>query len=193
MPARCFIAVDLPDRAKRALAAAREALLDADPGWTDQKWVDRGLLHVTVAFLGSVPDPILDATIRELAAVASGFSEFELRLTGARAVPGLRRATMVWAEAEADGELGALRDELLRAAGCDPDPRPFRPHVTLVRARRAHRIDGDAIAAAGSILSASGKGPDGSMSVPSLTLYASTLGACGPSYEVLADLELAGS
>lgn len=192
MPARCFIAVDLPGRARAALSAARGALLDVDPRWAEQKWVDPALLHVTVAFLGAVPDPQLESTVGDLAAVAARFPAFELRLSGARAVPGTRRASMVWAETETDAELGPLRDELLCAAGCEPDPRAFRPHITLVRARRPHRIDGSAVAAAGSIVSAAGKGPDGWMSVPSLTLYASTLGPGGPSYERIADLRLGG-
>lgn len=193
MPGRCFIAVDLPESARAALGAAQTFLQDAAPDWRGEKWVGEDLLHVTLAFLGAVADPALEATLAALGPAAATSGPFDVRLTGVRAIPNTRRASMLWATADTTCDLGPLRDALLDAAGCSSDDRPFRSHVTLVRARRPKRIDAAAIAASSEILSAYGKGPDGSVSVRSLTVYASTLGPGGPAYEPLALLPLRSS
>lgn len=190
MPGRCFIAVDLPEVGRERLATAQDLLREAAPAWRHEKWVDPRLLHVTMAFLGAVPDAALHDTLLALEAASSAAQPFTLRFTGARAVRSTGHATMLWATAEASFDLTQLRDALLRAARCPADERAFRPHITLARARRPRRIQPSAVGAAGEMLSDAGKGPDGTMSVRSLTVYASTLGPSGPVYESLGTLPL---
>lgn len=191
MPGRCFVAVDLPERAISALLSTRDVLVSEAPTWADEKWVGPANLHVTLAFLGPVADPSLEATLRAIAPVGAQQGPFRMRLDGIRAVPNARRATMVWATVDCDADLSPLRDGILRAAACPADTRPFRPHITLVRARRPHRIEPSAIASAARPLSDAGKEPDGWMSVRTLTVYSSTLGPTGPTYRRLAELPLA--
>jgi 2'-5' RNA ligase len=100
---------------------------------------------------------------------------------------------MVWALLDGDvTDATVLRDDVLTAADRPADPRPFRPHVTLVRSRRPRRVHHDALARIAQELAESGKTVDGTVSVPSLTLLESTLGASGPSYRTLAVVPLTG-
>lgn len=194
MPARCFLAITLPEPAIGALVGARAALLDESPGWAGEKWVRPELLHVTVAFFGSVPDEELDGLLDRLRTIAAAAAPFTLHLTGARAVPSQRRASMVWALLEGDVKaVSDLRDEALAVAGCAADHRRFSPHVTLVRTRRTRRLHHTALQPASDVLSAAGKTPVGTVSVPSLTVFSSTYDGVGPSYRVLARIALAAA
>jgi 2'-5' RNA ligase len=63
---------------------------------------------------------------------------FSLTVEGAGAFGG-REPRVLWAGVSAGPELDALyrgHERAARAAGLEPDPRDFRPHVTLARLRR---------------------------------------------------------
>jgi len=174
----------LPDPVLATLGSARETFLAGAPAWTQEKWVARPLLHVTLAFLGVLDDGALEAGVPRMRKTATLLPPFELRLAGVAAVPSPRRATMLWATLSDPGDaLTGLRDELLAAfpsAGIPPDTRPLRPHVTLVRARSPRRVDPDALADAAALARAAGKEPDGGVSVRSVTLFSSTLRPASP-------------
>lgn len=192
MPARCFLAFDLPDEAIRRLADARRAFLEASGGWEQEKWVAPGLLHVTLKFIGPLEDASVDEAVLALLEACAPLPPAALELTGLRAVPSPRRANMLWATMrDVDGSVGRVAgvvDALLAARfGVPVSERAFAPHVTLARARRPRRAGEDAIGAANSRL-APVQDRVGPMSVPSLTLYSSTLGREGPTYAALADI-----
>lgn len=193
MPGRCFVAIDLPEPVVTSLTRASTAFLESSPQWAGEKWVAPELLHVTVAFFGTVPDPALPALIDGLARSCARHEPFGLRLSGGRAVPSRHHATMVWALLDGDVEAAAsLQADIVEAAGCDADSRPYRPHITLVRSRRPRRVHGVVIDDLSKRLEAAGKGTDGCVSVRSVTVLASTLGATGPTYRALATIPLAG-
>ena len=194
MPSRCFLALTLPDRVVRTLGAARDTFLASAPDWAGEKWVTSTLLHVTLAFLGPLDEDDLDAGVLHMRGAAALVPAFDLRLDKVIALPSLGRATMLWATLQDPaGALNGLRDDLLAAfpsaeRGSD---RPLRPHVTLVRSRTPRHVDGGTLAATSLLVSPSGKGPDGIVSVRSVTLFSSTLRPAGPEYREMAVAELA--
>jgi 2'-5' RNA ligase len=108
-------------------------------------------------------------------------------------MPSASRAGMVWATLDDPGSRAAgLAATVAYAAGLPSEAHPFRPHVTLIRARRPRRIAPVALASATCALSETGKEVDRTVSVRSATVYSSTLGASGPSYAPLATLQLGG-
>jgi 2'-5' RNA ligase len=109
--------------------------------------------HVTLAFLGEVPDPMVDE-----ARLAVDRAVERWRDTGTHEVPNVRiagggtfgrdRFTTLWAGLRGDvdalaGVSDALRREL-RAARLPSDNKKFRPHVTI--ARPGDRITADELA-----------------------------------------------
>ena len=61
---RAFLAIALPIAVRSTLAACREAFVAADPEWRGEKWVAEANLHVTLRFLGSVPEPAVPLIAR---------------------------------------------------------------------------------------------------------------------------------
>lgn len=204
MPARCFLAIGLTPAVRGALRGARAAFVDEAPDWAGEKWVAPELLHATLKFIGPLPDAAVDEALEALSAAAvcasrandpaSAAPGVRLRLDSVRAVPSSRRTGMLWATFTDPGG-GAARlhravdDALSMSFGVAADERPFSPHATLLRTRRPRRAPDAALAAARSRLD-SVPDRDRSMSVPSFTLLASTLGPGGPTYDVVGEVPL---
>jgi 2'-5' RNA ligase len=191
VPDRVFVAIDPSPRTRRLLADARDAFVRADPGWADEKPVAEHLMHLTLAFIGPVPEPALPALLARLAETAAVSAPFSLRLSALRAVPGARDAAMVWACFEGDCETAAdLSDALRRAAALPPDRHRFAAHLTLLRSRKSRRVSREALDAADRALSEPGRASDRFVSARSITVYASTLHGDGPTYERIAGFPL---
>jgi 2'-5' RNA ligase len=129
---RLFFAL-WPDRAVRERLEALAANLG--PGWRPVLPAD---LHLTVLFLGQVPDGLvapLCAAVDRL-----GLSAFEQALTQVESWAG---GTLYCCAGPAVAALETLHDELAAIAvraGLQVEKRAYRPHVTLARAvRRAPR------------------------------------------------------
>ena len=125
---RLFFAL-WPDVAERAaLAAATRAALHAAGG----RVVPRENLHVTLAFLGSVPED----RVAGLRAAALGVRVAPFVLVLERLAHFARArvlAAMPAGEPTALRALTAQLRERLAAAGFPTDPGPFRAHLTLAR------------------------------------------------------------
>ena len=125
---RLFVALDLPEAAQRALASLREGAFDV-------RWTPPERYHLTLRFLGDVE--AADAVAGALADVRA--RPFRLRLSGLGVFPSARKPRVLIARAEAEPALEALHrrvEAALGLLGAEPDPKPFRPHVTLARFRR---------------------------------------------------------
>lgn len=102
--------------------------------------VPPGLLHLTLAFLGSVGPEAVGPAREALRAAARSAEPFPVRLRGLGRFPITGTPAVVWLGADRRapelGELvGRVRAELA-ALDLPFDDGPFRPHVTLARVRR---------------------------------------------------------
>jgi RNA 2',3'-cyclic 3'-phosphodiesterase len=131
---RCFVAVPIPEDLRDALVAARDAWM-GDPGTSGLRWIEPASWHVTLAFLGSVAADAIPVLEARVAMVAARHSVLQVRAGGLGAFPSPGRARVVWYGVEPDPALVALAADLARALSLEVAG-PFRPHVTLARARR---------------------------------------------------------
>lgn len=181
---RSFVALELPSHVTAALLDVGEAIRRTTPEWRPEKWVAAPNLHLTLKFLGNLDARALGALRDSLAEIIGTHEVFEMRLEGVQSAPRTRHA-MLWATfSDPDGRCAALAATIEAAAascGLDRDERPFVPHVTLARARKARRQSAEALTSANALLSER----NASMSVRSATLFASTLTPSGPVYERL--------
>jgi 2'-5' RNA ligase len=103
------------------------------------KWVDPAQVHVTVKFLGDVPQAQVGPVCATLEAVGARHAPFTLRLGGLGVFPSAARTRVVWAGlAEGAALLVARIDDAeraLNALGFRPERRDPSPHVTLARVK----------------------------------------------------------
>ncbi len=136
---RLFIAINLPqeerarlDREVQALRAARLPV----------RWVAADALHLTLKFLGEVPDGRVGEVETVTTAVAARFTPFRLELSGLGAFPNPRNPRVVWVGVQAPPELARLAgalEEAMAGLGFPRESRPFSPPLTLGRAERDAR------------------------------------------------------
>lgn len=132
-PLRLFIAVEVPEDVRSALAEAVAPLRERHPR---ARWVPTENQHVTLKFLGSTWPRLVEwvtATVKE---VASRGGPFRTRVTNLGAFPNRRRARVLWAGLDDPGSaftrLAASLDEAL-AREFRPEKRAFTPHLTVAR------------------------------------------------------------
>jgi RNA 2',3'-cyclic 3'-phosphodiesterase len=180
---RLFIAIDPPPAVLDDLAAFTAGLATTRAG---VRVTVRSLWHVTLAFLGEVPESRLPAAVAAMdSAGRTAPVGTAVRLAGGGRF-GRGPFTIVWAGVA--GDLGPLRrcaTRALKAARLPFDPRRFHPHLTL--ARPGDKVPPAEVAADVAAL-AGYQGPQ--WTIDRLGLYRSHLGP-RPVYELLHTTPLA--
>jgi 2'-5' RNA ligase len=185
---RAFIAVELPPIHRAAILEFQTRLADQVHGL---RWASGESLHLTLAFLGDVPDEKLPTLKAEIADAVAPFSRFAMTARGLGAFPNPAKAQTVWVGLETDGPLFPLRTAVAEAAGlagCPPKDDRFTPHVTIARANRNARRGVDLRGPIGQYAVWSA----GSWNVAEVVTYRSDLTPKGPIYSPLARAELLG-
>lgn len=176
---RLFVAVNFPEDVRERLAGLQGGV----PG---ARWSEPDALHLTLRFIGEVPEDQahdIDAALAEVQAPA-----FPLTLDGVGSFGHGRGARLLWAgveRSEALAHLAAKVESALVRTGLPAEERKFTPHVTLARLRDANA---DRVARFLSERSFFRAGP---FLVDHVTLYRSHLGKGGSVYEPLASYPLA--
>jgi 2'-5' RNA ligase len=133
---RLFLAGVVPEPVRESLAQQLEPVRAATP---QARWLPPDSLHLTLVFLGSVPDVSVPALRLAFAGVCGRHHAMSLTLAGVETF-GPPRSPRVLATSLC-GEVEPLRALVVdaRAAAApvvqlEPE-RPFRPHLTVARAR----------------------------------------------------------
>lgn len=131
---RCFVAIDIPDDVKAALARVSARLRECR---ARASWVRTEHMHLTLRFLGDVDRERMDSFAGRLREALAAIRPFPLQVRGVGAFPNARRASVVWVGVgPLDGALGNVQTVCEQAAWAIDLPReakPFHPHITLVR------------------------------------------------------------
>lgn len=177
---RCFVAVDIPQEMREQIG-----LLEGSIATEGLRLVRPELVHVTLKFLGDVPDSKVERVKEALAAVKP--APFTARVAGMGAFPG-RSVRVVWLGLEGDfSPLYRKVETALTPLGFPPEERGFTPHVTIGRVGRPDaRTSRELLAKIGSQSTVD----LGSFTVREFYLKKSTLTPGGPIYEDLARFPL---
>ena len=143
---RAFVAVEITESGiTGAIENLQSELLRAEPGGA--RPVGAGLLHITLQFLGEVPEGAESRVVGALGSIK--FDAFDVRIGGVGAFPNAKSPRVVWVGASPSPPIAApgcpkLQDlaqkvsGVLGPLGYKPD-KPFRPHCTIFRIKR--RVD----------------------------------------------------
>ena len=128
---RLFVAIAIPEPVRDRMAL----LAGGVPG---AKWIDSENMHLTLRFIGEVPED-------RMADIHHGLSRirqpaFDLILSGIGYFKQGRNPTVLWVGVERNDALQQLHDRIeqaLQREGFDSDGRRYSPHITLARLQRA--------------------------------------------------------
>ncbi len=134
---RSFIAIELPEAVKSALAGLQSRLKSG--GNYSVKWVDPLSMHLTLQFLGNITPDKLKGITEVMEKAAKGISPFYLEVKELGVFPDLKRVRGIWVGLSGDlDKLKELQQHIesnLVPLGFTPENRAFAPHLTLARVR----------------------------------------------------------
>src|SRR5258708_7412246 len=129
---RLFVALEIPSTVRENLADLLKTLRAVSP---QTRWVRPENLHVTLKFIGEVPEPIL-AAIRDALARVRSDQPVTLDFRGLGFFPNEKHPRVFWAGIEASPNLKVLAEEIEKATeklGIPREKRSFSAHLTLAR------------------------------------------------------------
>jgi 2'-5' RNA ligase len=184
---RCFLAIELPEAVRQGLAQLQDRL---GPQVGGVAWTRSEQIHLTLKFLGEVPDADVPKAIEAATAVAGRYGPFELTVAGAGCFPPSGQARVLWVAIQPPPELLACQQECEQAfesLGIPPENRSFHPHLTLGRVKDFH-----AGRSARAAIEQVADFEAGRFTARQLVFFQSVLQRTGPIHTALARLPLAG-
>lgn len=138
---RTFLAIDLPPEVRSILEHTQRELKKSG---ADVRWVRASGIHLTLKFLGEIPEGTVPGVVGTATKVCAGIRCFRVQVRGLSAFPNLKRPRVFWAGVCGDLEpLRGLQSSLekgLEALGFPAENRPFSPHLTLGRVRSSRGL-----------------------------------------------------
>ncbi|RLG52933.1 MAG: RNA 2',3'-cyclic phosphodiesterase [Thermoproteota archaeon] len=131
---RCFIAVDITDKAVIREIEALQSEIAASGA--SVKMVEKENLHITLLFLGEIHELAVDEAKRTL--MEMEFEPFEMELRGVGAFPSVSSPRVVWIDVVSGREeLIEINKYLIsKLRKYVRDKREFIPHLTVCRVKR---------------------------------------------------------
>lgn len=182
---RCFVAVPLDASVRVALEQAREPWMGR-PDLAGLRWADPSAWHLTLAFIGEVDAASVPDVVASVRRVGERQAPIRLPAGGLGAFPTPARARVAW---YAIADPGSCLSGLARDLGFELAVQvgdPFRPHVTLARARR------EPVDLRGWLADAAGAAPSTTVAADAIELMRSRRGSGPATYETLASIPLTG-
>lgn len=133
---RLFIAIELSDQIREALGQVEAHLKYAG---ADVKWVEKENIHLTLKFLGEVPEKKLDEAKTALDAACVGVRPFGITLKDIGAFPTMAAPRVIWVglgegTQESAGLAGRI-DETFSKIDFSRETRAFAAHCTIGRVK----------------------------------------------------------
>jgi 2'-5' RNA ligase len=181
-----FVAVNLSPEAREQVAKLQARLqtgcrfVDAHP-----KWVPAENFHLTLVFLGSLPDEAIPYITDVTDAIAERTSPFELGISRVELFPpDTKQAKVISANIKGDRRalisLHGFMAEALDSAGFEIERRVYQPHLTLARLTSAKTADRVA-----KLVTSHTSALQVAFAVNEVVLYESVTKSSGPVYEPL--------
>jgi len=129
---RVFIAIDITnEQIKKLIEGIQKELIR---GGVDCKPVELENLHITLRFIGEVPQPVVNEIVNKLKTVK--YPRFKIKVKGLGVFPDPQNPRVLWAGvAEGHKELVELHEIVEKLVGKYgiKDGKEFTPHLTIAR------------------------------------------------------------
>lgn len=183
---RTFVAIDLEPEIKKNLSRFIQKLERFQP---NIRWTKHPAMHVTLKFIGEIPERKTDDIQAVLNDISLRHKEFPLKLAGTGTFPrGSRFPRILWVGIEDSQALSSIQKDIetiLAGLSIPLEQRKFHPHLTLGRVKSHQNI-----APVLKELSDHTTTCFGTMIVERITFFRSTLKPMGAEYGVLSEIQL---
>lgn len=138
---RVFIGVQAPEWLKEAFAIGRDEICASSGDWAQEKWVPEKNLHMTVKFMGDIPEKTARYLPSDLASALRDVRSFALPVKELlHPLGGSHKTTLLmstFSDPKGDfSKLLSIVEDVACAYDIIPDSRSPLPHVTWARSRR---------------------------------------------------------
>jgi RNA 2',3'-cyclic 3'-phosphodiesterase len=157
------------------------------------RWVPVRNTHLTLKFLGEVPEERLPSLKALITKIATQFTPFYMVSSGLGAFPNMRQPRILWAGIIAPDELNKMQQAIeieTRRQSYPVESRPFNAHLTLGRV--SETIQPPEVGRISQAFSGINASDLGTVLVQSLNLFKSDLHPSGPTYTLVAKAPLLG-
>lgn len=183
---RTFIAIELSEEIKKSVGELMERLKTTN---ARVKWVEPKNLHITLKFLGEVPEREIENLTLLTTDALKGKSSFRSKFEGTGTFPEGKNPRVVWIGttegAEEQKDLALSVERSLCTAGYRKEEREFKAHITIGRVKEKKNLD-----ALLKVLDEVKDQKFGDIIVDHINIMKSTLNPKGPIYEVLKRIPL---
>jgi len=175
---RLFAAIDIEEGVCERIAGIQDRLKEQLNLGRQVTWVKPSHMHLTLKFLGEVPDDEVTRACDAVRRTAGRFEAFDFDVAGVGVFG--RPARIVWAGVSQCAALFEMQSELekeFEKLGWERENRPFAGHLTICRIKTSaagKQLEQAVQPYAGEIF--------GPVSVAEVVLYQSVLGSGGPTY-----------
>ncbi len=139
---RTFIAVELPEHIKKEIEVLQAPLKKTN---AFVSWVKPGNIHITLKFLGEVPEEKIEQVFSASELALRNATKFKMNLKDTGAFPDFRRPRVIWIGAGKGGEelshMASKIEEEMAKIGYPKEKRKFSPHFTIGRVKSAKNIE----------------------------------------------------
>lgn len=139
---RTFIAVELPEQIKKEIEVLQAPLKKTN---AFVSWVKPGNIHITLKFLGEVPEEKINEVFSACEAALKNAGKFKMNLKGMGAFPDFRRPRVIWVGAGKGGEelsdMATKIEEEIEKIGYPKEKRKFSAHFTIGRVKSPKNIE----------------------------------------------------
>lgn len=142
MTTRTFIAVPLEHVALKELAYKVRHIAQKDKA-KEIHWIHEEMFHITLDFIGHLPEEQLGELGQNLESELKGVTEFDLIIEGIEYFPSADKPRVVVAMVEESKELEELKirvDKALAKTGIEAERKRFTPHITVGRPHKHHKL-----------------------------------------------------
>jgi len=139
---RTFIAVELPEKIKEQIEGLQAPFKKTD---THVSWVKPKNIHVTLKFLGEVPEERMDQVFSATQKAVEGAKKFSMSLRGTGVFPNPRRPRVIWVGAGSGGEelslLAGRIEQEMEEIGFPREKRKYSAHFTIGRVKSPKNVE----------------------------------------------------
>lgn len=131
---RCFVAIELPDDVRERLADLQGQMAGLGRG---VRWTRPESIHLTVKFLGQVPDAQVAEVCEAARRIAAKYPVFGLEVAGAGCFPPRGLVRVIWAGiVQLPPPLVDCQrecEDVYAGMGFEKENRAYKPHLTVGR------------------------------------------------------------